>query len=333
MPEKKPRRFAGYHLRRILGHGSMGVVYLADHEATNTPAAVKVLSSALGRDHSYAHRFLTEARLATQLDHPNIVRVHDYGVDGGHYFMAMEYVDGRNCRARIAEDGAMDWREAVAVAAEVAEGLRAAALKGIIHRDIKPENIVIDSSGHVRITDLGLAKELDVLEPAPNDTSLGTPDYMSPEQVNNSELVDQRSDIYSLGATLFHMICGRAPYTGRSAYEVMVKHVSATLPSPTKYVPDLPREVCDVMRKMMARDPADRYQDYDVLIADLRALLSGGRVAASSFDDDSLLGRNGSSQNGAACARPSRRGVWVAAAVLPVLGAIGTIIYFILNMD
>jgi len=332
MPESKPRRFAGYVLDRVLGHGSMGVVYLAESDSTHSPAALKVLSSSLGLNQSYARRFLTEARIATQLDHPNIVKVHDYGVDRGHYFIAMEYVDGRNCRVKIAEDGPFHWREAVEIAVQVAEGLQAAAREGIIHRDIKPENIVLDSQGRARITDLGLAKEVDVMEPMPSDTSLGTPDYMSPEQVNNSETVDHRSDIYSLGATLFHMVCGRAPYTGRSAYEVMVKHVSATLPSPTKYVPDLPRDVCDVMRKMMAREPEDRYQDYEALLADLRALLAGEKVAATSFDDESMLGRNGSSQNGVPV-ESGHKLAWVAFAALPVLGAIGAIIYLIVTAD
>jgi serine/threonine protein kinase len=328
MPDGRPRRFAGYVLKRVLGHGSMGVVYLAESEATHAPAALKVLSSSLGLSQNYARRFLTEARLATQLDHPNIVKVHDYGVDHGHYFIAMEYVDGQNCHVKIAENGAIPWREAVEIVVQVAEGLQAAARQGIIHRDIKPENIVIDSRGRARITDLGLAKEVGAMEPMPSDTSLGTPDYMSPEQVSNSETVDHRSDIYALGATLFHMVCGRAPYTGRSAYEVMVKHVSATLPSPTKYVPDLPREVCDVMRKMMAREPEDRYQDYDALIADLRALLAGRQVAATSFDDESMLGKNGNGHNGAPV-RTGRKIGWVAVAVVPVLCAIGAIVYMI----
>ena len=327
MPETKARRFAGYILRSVLGHGSMGIVYLAESESTHKTAALKILSTTVGTKREYARRFLTEARLATQLDHPNIVKVHDYGVDRGHYFITMEYVDGPNCKARIAEKGPFPWREAVEMAIHAAEGLHAAAREGIIHRDIKPENIIIDSEGRARITDLGLAKEADVMEPMPKDTSLGTPDYMSPEQVNNSETVDFRSDIYSLGATLFHMITGRAPYTGHSAYEVMVKHVSAKLPSATRYVPDLPREVGDVMRKMMARNPDDRYQDYDSLIGDLKALLADKPVMASTFDDESLLGKNGANGNGAQAAARSRKLLWVAAAVLPLLGAIGALVY------
>lgn len=325
MPETKARRLGNYVLKRPLGQGSMGSVYLAEDETHHREVALKVLSAGIAANGKYTRRFLTEARLATQLHHPNIVGVYDYGVDNGHYFLAMEYVDGPNCKARVIREGPFEWRDAIAIAIQVAEGLHAAAKQGIIHRDVKPENIVIDSDGNARITDLGLAKEVDVLEPMPSDTSLGTPDYMSPEQVNNSETVDHRSDIYALGATLFHMVCGRAPYTGRSAYEVMVKHVAAALPSPLKYVPDLPQPVCDVMRKMMAQDAEDRYQDYELLIADLKALLADRPVVASDFDDESMLSLNGSSQNSA---RP-RAGklLWVALACVPVLGGIGVLVY------
>jgi serine/threonine-protein kinase len=294
--------------------------------------ALKVLGSSVGLNTEYLRRFLTEARLATQLHHPGIVDVYDFGRDSGHWFLAMECIDGPSVKAKISRQGRLPWREAVQVAVEVAEGLESAYRQGIIHRDIKPENILIDAQGHARIADLGLAKEMDSLEPLPSDTSLGTPDYMSPEQVNNSETVDFRSDIYSLGATMFHMICGRAPYTGRSAYEVMVKHVTAELPSPLKYAPDLPLPVRDVMRKMMARDPDGRYSSYSQLLGDLRALLEGKPVAARSFDQASMLGGNGM-PGGLGLSRISertRRRLWITAGAASVLAAIGLIIYMLL---
>ncbi|MFO7957587.1 MAG: serine/threonine-protein kinase [Candidatus Brocadiia bacterium] len=290
------KRFGSYRLEELIGHGVMGAVYLAEDEETGERAAVKVLPASIATNGEYTRRFVNEARLAEQLDHPNIVRVKDFGQENGHYYLAMEYVDGESCRAKISRRRRIPWPEAVDVAIQVAHGLAAANRQGIIHRDIKPENILMNGDGSARIADLGLAKEEGSMEPMPSDTSLGTPDYMSPEQVNNSETVDFRSDIYSLGATLFHMICGKAPYTGRSAYEVMVKHVSSELPSPHRYVPDLPAEVCDVMRKMMAQDPDDRYQSYEELLGDLEALRAGEPVAARAFDKDSLLGRNGASR-------------------------------------
>jgi len=328
MLEDKVRRFGNYVLKRPLGHGALGAVYLAQDAANRRPVALKVLSATFASNGDYARSFLSEARLATQLHHPSIVAVYDYGREGNQYYLAMEYVDGKSCKAKIAEKGRLPWREAVQIAIQVAEGLKAAAAQGIIHRDIKPENVLIDSEGRARITDLGLAKEVDVSTPLPSDTSLGTPDYMSPEQVNNSETVDFRSDIYSLGATLFHMVCGKAPYTGHSAYEVMVKHVAADLPSPLKYVPALPREVCDVMRKMMAGAPQDRYASYDELIADLKALLAGQPVAASQFRDESMLSANGSTANDVA-QRRHRKLAWVAVVVVPALLILGAVIYLL----
>jgi serine/threonine-protein kinase len=309
----------------------MGAVYLAEDEVNDREVALKILSIGMATNGEYTRRFLTEARLATQLDHPNIVSVCDYGREQGHYYLAMEFVDGPSCRAKVAQDGPFEWREAARIAIQVAEALQAAAESGIIHRDVKPENVLLDSRGQARIADLGLAKEEDVIEPLPSDTSLGTPDYMSPEQVANSETVDFRSDIYSLGATLFHLICGKAPYTGRSAYEVMVKHVSAPLPSPLKYAPDLPHEVRDVMRKMMARDPEDRYQSYAGLIADLKALLAGEPVTAAQFDDESLLSANGLNGNGHETVQAGASdALWLAFAAVPVLGCLCLLLYLLL---
>ena len=293
MSENTTSQLGKYELKRAIGQGGGSVVYLAEDRATHQPFAVKLLPAVSALNAEYTRRFLNEARLATQLDHPNIVHVYGYGRDNGHFYLVMQYVDGPSVKARIVKQGRMPWKDAVRVALQVAEGLAAGAREGIIHRDVKPENILLDSSGMAHIADLGLAKEMGVNEPLPSDTSLGTPDYMSPEQVNNSEAVDFRTDIYALGASLFHMVCGKAPYTGRSAYEVMVKHITAELPSPTRYAPDLPHEVADVMRKMMARDPNDRYQTYGELIADLEALLSGGEVKAEQFSEDSMLARNG----------------------------------------
>ncbi|MHC4593128.1 MAG: serine/threonine-protein kinase, partial [Planctomycetota bacterium] len=194
MPEEKARRFGDYVLKRLLGHGGMGAVYLAEEKSNGRQVALKILSGSMATNGEYTRRFLTEARLATQLDHPNIVNVWDYGREQGHYYLAMEYVDGLSCRAKIGQDGPLHWRRAIEIAVQVAEGLEAAAERGIIHRDIKPENILLDAEGRARIADLGLAKEEGIVEPLPSDTSLGTPDYMSPEQVANSETVDFRSD-------------------------------------------------------------------------------------------------------------------------------------------
>ncbi len=326
MPTSKTRKFGDFLIKRTLGHGGIGTVYLAERAASGEEVALKVLPKSAAANGEYSRQFLTEARIASRLDHPNIVKVLGYGRQEGRYYMAMDYVEGESCKARISRERKLDWQAAIGICIQVAEGLAAAAKEGIIHRDIKPENILLDKTGLVRVADLGLAKEVGRSEPLPSDTSLGTPDYMSPEQVNNSETVDLRSDIYSLGATLFHMICGKAPFTGRSAYEVMVKHVSADLPSPLKYVPELPLPVRDVMRKMMARDPEDRYQDYAQLLHELRALLAGQPVVAEEFDDASMLSDNG--LHPAHAARTHRR-LWLALAAVPIVAALLCLVYVI----
>jgi serine/threonine protein kinase len=318
--------FGNYRLDRMIGHGAMGAVYLAEEQTSGEKVALKVLPTSVATNAEYTRRFLNEARVAQQLDHPHIVRVRDFGKMNGHHYMAMDYVDGESCRARISRDKRLPWPEAVSVAIQAAEGLAAASAQGIIHRDIKPENLLIDRDGRVRIADLGLAKQEGVAEPLPSDTSLGTPDYMSPEQVNNSETVDFRSDVYSLGAALFHMIAGKAPYTGRSAYEVMVKHVSSDLPSVRRYVPDLAQEVCDVMRKMMAQEPADRYQSYGELLSDLRALLAGQPVVAREFDKESLISQNGTSADEAS---GRRVGTLLLVAVPVLLVVVGVILRYL----
>ncbi|MFW6189310.1 MAG: serine/threonine-protein kinase [Planctomycetota bacterium] len=314
MPENEAHTLGGYALKEVIGHGGLGTVYLATDEASGKQVAVKLLPATAALTSEYSDRFYTEARLATQIDHPNIIRVFDYGRDEGHLYLVMEYVDGPSCRARIGKRGKLPWREAVDIARQVARGLAAGAEQGIIHRDVKPDNILIDSNGRARLADLGLAKDEDTIQPLPSDTSLGTPDYMSPEQVANSEEVDFRTDVYALGATLFHMVCGKAPYTGRSAYAVMVQHVTARLPSPLKYTPDLPRDVVSVMRKMMARDPDGRYQSYRALIADLDALLADEPIEAAEFHDESMLANNGNGEARAGLLSRLKQVLWPSSA-------------------
>jgi serine/threonine-protein kinase len=202
----------------------------------------------------------------------------------------MDYVEGPTCRELVEERGRLDWKEAVEIARQVAHGLQYAASKGVIHRDVTPGNIIIDADGTTRITDLGLAKETaaDATGLTRSGASLGTPYYMSPEQINSARDVDFRTDIYSLGATLYHMVCGTVPYTG-TTFEVMTKQVREPLPSPKTHVPDLPDALCDVLRKMMAKARSDRYDTYEDLIDDLEKLAAGEPVSASGFTDQSMV--------------------------------------------
>jgi len=289
--ERPPSTYGKCVVERKLGEGGMGAVYYGHHESLDVPVAIKVLPRYLDiKDPEYAHRFFREARLAARLSHPNIVRVLDSGTEGNHHYLVMEYIDGPTCRDKVEKEGRLDWREAVDVVKQVASGLGYAADKGIIHRDITPDNIMIDSEGRARITDLGLAKEAaaDRTGVTRTGASLGTPYYMSPEQINSARDVDFRADIYSLGITLYHLVCGVVPYTG-STFEVMTKHVREPLPSPKKHVEDLPDAFCDVIRMMTAKEPEQRYESYEALTEDLDKLLKGEEVSAAGFTEESMV--------------------------------------------
>jgi len=279
-----PRVLGRCRLKEKVGEGAMGVVYLAEHATLQIPVAVKVLSERVVREGGRrgALRFIREARIAARLHHPNIVRVYDCGRQGELYYLVMDYVEGESCLGRIEREGRYPWREAVRIARAVAEGLQSAAEQGVIHRDIKPGNILIDARGVPRITDLGVAK---ISAGAGSyatvsESMLGTPYYISPEQAKDARNVDLRSDIYSLGATLYHMICGEPPFDGNSIYEVVNKHIKEPVPSPREWVAELPQGVCDVIARMMAKRPEDRYQDYGELITDLTRVLNDRPVLA-----------------------------------------------------
>ncbi len=286
-----PETIGPVRIERKIGEGGMGSVYQGRHKTLDIPLAVKVLPKHIDlKDPEYSQRFSREARIAARLKHPNLVQVHDFGVESGFYYLVMDYVEGPTCSAEVQRLGRLDWHRAVEIARQVAAGLEFAASKGIIHRDVTPGNIILESDGTARITDLGLAKETtaDATGLTRSGASLGTPYYMSPEQINSARDVDFRTDIYSLGATLYHMVCGKVPYTG-TTFEVMTKQVREPLPSPKIHVPELPDDLCDVIRKMMAKAPGDRYQSYDELRQDLSNLLEGKPVIASGFRDQSMV--------------------------------------------
>lgn len=286
-----PETIGSVRIEKKIGEGGMGSVYRGRHKTLDILLAVKVLPKQIDlKDPEYSQRFTREAKMAARLKHPNMVQVHDFGAESGYYYMVMDYVPGPTCSEEVQRLGRLDWRRAVQITSQVAEALAYAASKGIIHRDVTPGNIIMDTDGSPKITDLGLAKETtaDATGLTRSGASLGTPYYMSPEQINSARDVDFRTDIYSLGATLYHMVCGKVPYTG-TTFEVMTKQVREPLPSPKNHVPDLPDDLCDVIRKMMAKLPDDRYQSYEELRQDLSNLLQGKLVSAAGFRDQSMV--------------------------------------------
>jgi len=290
----KRLKFGKCRVLKKLGAGATAVVYHAWHTTLNMPVAVKVLpKSVCERKPDYAERFLREARTAARLTHPNVVRVIDCGVTDGYYYMVMDYVEGQDCLqlSRENPDG-MDWRRASEIVRQAALGLQYAAGHGIVHRDVKPANIMLAPSGQVMITDLGLAK-LSVrgtAEITDVGRTLGTPNYMSPEQVRNPSTADLRADIYSLGATFYRFVVGRPPFVGRSPMDVVAQHLRDPVVPPVKLRPDLPNGLSAIICKMMAKLPDDRYQTYDGLLRDMDDLIEGHEVSAVGFRDNPLIG-------------------------------------------
>jgi serine/threonine-protein kinase len=289
MPDEAPRQYGKCKVVDLLGQGATAMVYLAKHEGLDMLAAVKVLRRKLSeRRPEYAERFLREARTAASLDHPNLVRVIDCGVEQGYHYMVMDYVDGPDCLEMLADHRTgLDWQEAIRIVQQAADALAYAASRNVIHRDVKPSNLMIDRSGRVRVTDLGLAKLTikGMVSLTQELHTVGTPNYMSPEQIRSPSDLDLRTDIYSLGATFYHLVTGQPPFIGKTPMEVISQHLSSPLVPPLKLRPDLPPPVSSVICKMMAKLADERYQSYDELSRDLQNLLEGKEIAAAGFEE------------------------------------------------
>jgi hypothetical protein len=275
----------GCRITRRIGAGGMGVVFEAHHLALDKRVALKMLMPGLAADSSFVKRFVTEARLAAQVEHPNIVQVLNVGQDGEVYFIIMQFVEGRSL-AEIISRGPLAPRDAAKIALQAARGLAAAHKRGIIHRDVKPENILVDNAGVARIVDMGLSKNLaspsggsETAALTAPGVAMGTPHYISPEQATEARTADARADIYSLGATLYHALVGATPFSGPSAIAIINAHINAPLPPPSAKRPDVPPELDRLVGRMMAKAPEARIQSMDEVIAELRKFLAGAHSA------------------------------------------------------
>jgi serine/threonine-protein kinase PpkA len=243
----------GYRILRPLGAGGMASVYLAVQESLDREVALKVMSPQLAADREFTERFLKEGRITAKLSHRNLVTVFDIGSHQGLYYLAAEYIAGGTLSERI-RDG-LSVPQILDIVAEVARGLHFAHEKGVVHRDVKPSNILFKADGTVVLADFGIAKAMDTTSTATMaGSSIGTPDYMSPEQARG-EPVDGRSDLYALGVMLYEMLIGRPPFDGSDPFAVALAHI-------TQPIPMLPSEfgwLQPVLDKMMAKRPAERF--------------------------------------------------------------------------
>ena len=272
-----PERFGPYKVEARIGAGGMGVVYRALDEALQRHVALKTLLPALAADPEFVARFKREAQSAAALNHPNITQIYTIGQEGTVPYFAMEMIHGRSLEALLKEKGALGAVEATGHILQAARGLRHAAQKKLIHRDVKPSNLMLTEEGVVKITDFGLAKAARAeTQLTANGEVLGSPGYISPEQAQGAPL-DARSDIYSLGATFYHLATGRLPFEAPTPVAMIVKHMSEPLRSPRAANPSIPYPVASAIQKMMAKRPGERFQDYDALIRELeRALATMG---------------------------------------------------------
>ncbi len=276
--QRGPDRIGRYELVRKIGEGGMGTVYLAKDVAPDGAervVALKVLPSELARDKTFMGRFQREAQALTRMVHPNIVRGLDVGSADGAHYIAMEFIDGIDCDKMLTRRGRVPEKEAVRIAVQVARALEYAHSQRVIHRDIKPANILVTPDGAAKLTDLGLAKSTSATASKLTQTgiTMGTPHYISPEQAMGNRDLDVRSDIYSLGATLYHLVTGRVPFEGSSPAVIVAKHLTEELMNPRDIVPELSEGLLRVLEKMMAKDRDDRYQDPAKLIEDLERII------------------------------------------------------------
>ncbi len=280
---------------RKLGQGGMCSVYLAKHTILDNLVALKLVSSKMlgPEDSEAARRFLREAKYVAKIKHPNVVPVMDAGRDDirGFYYIALEYMDAGTIGDIIRANGAMDEKESVKIILAAANGINVASQFDIVHRDIKPDNIMLSKNGDVKLADLGLAKEMKTEATFTEAHEImGSPAYMSPEQIRDFRNVDIRADIYSLGATLFHMVVGKPAFEGETSVNVLMKALNDVVPSPRSMRPDLSPQVDRLILKMMDKDASRRYQTPAELIEAIaqvdRELNAGGETPEKGTEEN-----------------------------------------------
>jgi eukaryotic-like serine/threonine-protein kinase len=271
-----------YKLLEKIGEGGMGAVYRAEDMQTGKIYALKVLQRELARDPTFIDRFEQEVRAVFTLDHPNIVKAYDVGRDGDHHYLVMEYVHGEDAYSILEKRGNLIEKEALKISRQIASALQHVDEAGLVHRDIKPENILVTADGVAKLTDLGLAIKGEAKlrrRLTATGVAMGTPSYLSPEQIRGESL-DIRSDLYSLGATLYELVTGKVPFEGESAQDVMKRHLEDSVPSPRDVDHRISENLCQIVEKLMAKDREYRYLHPYEAILDMDLALSDSPLAS-----------------------------------------------------
>jgi len=275
--DTRSQQIPGYQLLKRIGSGAMASVYMARQLSLDRVVAVKVLSRRLSENAEYVERFYKEGKAAARLNHPNIVQAIDVGEAAGFHYFVMEYVEGHTLYDELARGEVFQEEEALRIAIQIAMALEHAHGQGLIHRDVKPKNIMITKDGSAKLADMGLAREATDVQAAQAEAgrAFGTPYYISPEQIRGELDIDFRADIYSLGATLYHMVTGQVPFEGPTPTSVMHKHLKESLVPPDHLYTSLSAGVGEVVEVMMAKEPERRYSSTSDLLMDLRAIAAG----------------------------------------------------------
>jgi serine/threonine protein kinase len=300
-----------YHILDYIGQGGMGRVYKAMHRTMKRVVALKVLANELVKTEKARRLFKHEVRAAAQLVHPNIVTAYDANKVAGRYFLVMEYVDGPNLDQLVRRRGPMPVSLACEIGRQTALGLQYAFEMGMVHRDIKPANLLLQRGGlatvvTVKILDFGLARlheSEDATLPttgagqAPPNTVMGTPDYLSPEQSRNMHATDIRSDLYSLGCTLYYVLAGKVPFPGGSSLDKLLRHGKEEAAPIEEHRPDVPPSVAEILRRLMAKNPYDRFQTPAELAEALSPFAKVGPVAGLGLQREPTPAEEGDSSS------------------------------------
>jgi serine/threonine-protein kinase len=297
LPSLLTQQIPGYHLLQKLGQGSMGTVYKAKQLSMNRLVAVKLLLPRLASNAEYLERFHHEAQVAAKLSHSNIVQAINVGSAGHLHYFVMEYVEGTNIGQELSTGKIYGEKEGLEIILQMARALRHAHRRGLIHRDIKPANIILTKEGVAKLADLGMARETVNPRFSENEQgmTMGTPLYMAPEQVRGLADIDNRIDIYALGATFYHMVTGRPPFNHATVDAVLRAHLKEALIPPDRRNNKLSAGLSEVVNTMLAKDRNQRYANAGDLMMDVEALLAGQapRLARQQISASALEGLAG----------------------------------------
>ena len=274
---RRGRQIPGYQILSKLGSGAMATVFKARQLKLDRIVAIKVLPQKMSENAEYVDRFYKEGKAAARLNHPNIVQAFDVGEAGGYHYFVMEYVEGHSLYDELAQGKVFSEQEALDVIIQIARALEHAHGKGLIHRDVKPKNIMMTKEGLAKLADMGLARAVSDAEAAQAEAgkAFGTPYYISPEQIRGEVNIDFRADIYSLGATMYHLVTGRVPFEAPKPAAVMHKHLKEPLVPPDHINTRLSAGVGEIVEVMMAKDREQRYSSTADLLLDLEAVRAG----------------------------------------------------------